>query len=233
MTAETGRRMPIEERTSTNWIVLTGPPSSGKDSTIADIEPFLQSSHVFIPETAARAIRRMQEQGRDFSDQRIAGLEISHENIEKLTLLQTSLEPQIPGIFNRAVPDVDAYAVYYKEDRGYVHEADTHRYAKVFYIEQLGIFENDGVRYEKDGLKFAQEMDGLLPKVYEESGYELIRVPKFPYEEVKGTPEIMEWGSRKQRALFILSMLGVNPDFRAVSSQVWQNMQKEKARKHT
>lgn len=165
---------PIE----TEWVVITGGPSSGKTTTVNHLKSLGYHSS---PEAARTLIDMgigsgltIQEVRRDDEkfNQSILNIQLALENI---------LLPEKLCFHDRGVPDSLAYIRLAGTDELYAQEAALKRkYHAVFLLDLLP-FEKDYARTEDEQL--AQYIDKLLYRTYRELGYKVERIPIRPVEE--------------------------------------------------
>lgn len=149
----------------TNWVVITGAPSSGKTSVISALSDLGYNCY---PEVA----RTLLEQS--------PGIRNDEEGFQRLITaskseLENSLNPKNLIFLDRGMPDS---ITYYRVAGINPHEAaiSCHRfqYKHVFVFDPVG-WVDDGVRNEGAGL--ARVIDTWLEKDYQALGYCPIRTP--------------------------------------------------------
>jgi predicted ATPase len=164
---------------SNNWYVITGAPSAGKSTVIAEL--------------AKRGYATVEEQGRLLIDQELAkGKTLEEVNVDSpdfevaWTKFQRAREAEVdPGtltFFDRGRLDTLAYFAYYSwpipsEITELCQEAN---YRKVFLLELLD-YDKDYARVET--AETAAAMQELFGKAYADAGYEVVRVPRGSVEE--------------------------------------------------
>ena len=163
---------PEQEPIQTEWVVIDGGPSSGKSTTVRDLEA---RGFTVVPEAAEQLLRE--------EYQRKDEVEFNHVVLERKIQNENNLNPQKLVFFDRGIPDTIAYARYYKEDDNYAIQASRKRkYRRVFLLDHLSDYEKTGIRIEKNLREFATKMNQLLYQAYTEQGYEIIRVPPMSVE---------------------------------------------------
>ena len=174
-----------------NWIVITGGPSSGKKSVLKLLK---EMGYPVVKEVARGVIDRANRQG-------ISTEELRKDEVKfQLSLLpiKAELEKKLPRpkklFLNRAMPDSVAYL---ENCGGDPKEAlalcERDLYRKVFLLDQLSRFTPDYARTED--AQTAQRISRLIREAYKQLGYEVIAVP-----EMSPIPQL----SIAKRLVFIL-----------------------------
>lgn len=162
----------------TEWVVVTGGPSSGKTTTI---DHFKSLGFSTSPETARALIDIGIQSGLTTAeirrDESVFNLSVLNIQIA----LENILIPDRLLFFDRAIPDQIAYIRLSGGDESWVREAALkRRYHFVFLLDLLQ-FKKDYARTEDE--KIAKYIDKLITEVYEELGYKVVRVPVLTIEE--------------------------------------------------
>jgi predicted ATPase len=157
---------------NTNWIVITGPPSSGKTSLINRLE---KKGYLVCPEVAREIILYSMHSGqlkhRFARDSLALQREILSITLKREHML--SAEQQI--FFDRGTPDSIAYLQFHGFDIGPAIKASHfRRYLKVFYCEGLPVV-HDGLRLEDDNI--AKDIGRKIIDAYTLMQYPLIFLP--------------------------------------------------------
>ena len=207
---ETREQEPIR----TNWVVITGPPSSGKTTTLKDLMEKLQAQNYSqVEEQARKLIEEDKKRGVQRFGDRTYEINLNNRVLSERERIEASLPKDSSILMDRGTPDVVSYMRYYDQNEQAAIEASKKfRYAKVFYLEPLVSNEQDVTREENP--EFAKWMHENLPKVYEELGYEIVRVPVFPYSErTYESEEEKRKDSLGQRSKFIMEKIseGLRP----------------------
>lgn len=162
----------------TNWIVITGPPSSGKTSLIDLLEA---GGYMVSPEVAREIICYTMHSGFLKSHLPRNSLALQREILAVTLRREHLLSPNDRNFFDRGTPDSIAYYNFHHFDPKEAIKACQHRrYEKVFYCEGLPVV-NDAVRLENDCV--AEEIGELIVNAYESLSYNLIRLPPVSLEE--------------------------------------------------
>jgi predicted ATPase len=156
----------------TNWVVITGPPSSGKTSLINRLE---QKGYIVCPEVAREIIlysmHSVELKHRYARDSLALQREILSITLKREHML--SAEQQI--FFDRGTPDSIAYFQFHHFDiKPALKASHYRRYSKVFYCEGLPVVQ-DGLRLEDD--KIAQQIGQRIIEAYALMGYPLFFLP--------------------------------------------------------
>jgi len=180
---------PIAFLTKTEWIVITGAPSSGKTSVLMDLAE--RGYHVE-HEVARNYITDLLTKGKKLEDIRgnegilqrdILNLKVGREKI---------LHPRDRIFIDRGVPDsISYYRIAGLDPVEARHECGHFSYKAVFIFDRLPLVQ-DGVRSETEAV--ANQLDKMLEDDYLALGYQPVRVPVLPISK---------------RADFILKHLGL------------------------
>ncbi len=150
--------------------VITGGPSSGKTTTVEELE---RREFEIVHETAAEVIKEMQSEGKDVAEHfeelqtRIFELQLATEAAlgDGVHFLDRSI---IDGLAYRKARDLDL-----PKER--IEAAKKTKYDKVFLMELLPFVE-DGIRFESS-IEEVLAIQEQTKQTYEEYGYEVILVP--------------------------------------------------------
>lgn len=203
-----GEEIKEVEPIKTNWVVVTGPPSSGKTTTLDNLMGRLAvRGHSLIEEQARKLINEDKGKGLQRLGNRDYEIELNNRVLGRREEIERSLNPNSHIFMDRGTPDVVSYMRYYGQDDKEARELSRNvRYAIVFYLEPLIKYEQDTTRVE--AVEFAKWMHENLPRVYKELGYDVVRVPVFPYGEKSYTSEDEKRkDSLDQRSRFIMARL--------------------------
>ncbi len=168
------------------WYVITGGPSSGKTTLLAELEKL---GHNTIPEAARTVIDNGILEGLTVEQIRKDEKKFQEE-VTKMKIKIESLHPKDAlTFFDRGMHDTLAYMSHYDfEIADWVESAfKTAKYKKVFLLDQLPVFEKDYARTESQD--FPEKIYSLLHEAYKKFGFYIVKVPVLPV---------------KQRAQFIL-----------------------------
>lgn len=188
---------------STKWVVITGAPVSGKTSVVR----FLEANGVRVKHEAATLyidgqirLGRSKEEVCAPSNQPVLQREIPRMHAQ----MESALDPAVPHILDRAVPDVLAYCRLYEHTEADVWPHITRRYyRKVFLLNRLP-WEGNDVRIEDDNV--AQRLDAFMEEVYAELGYDVVRIPVLSHPDASLEQEERIAWSVQQRAEMILKL---------------------------
>ena len=166
-------------QTETNWIIITGGPSTGKSKTIDHIA-FL--GYYIRPEVARIIIDNEMSKGKILEE--IRGNQIKfEEEIVRIKIKQENEAPKNDLIFwERGMPDS---IVYLKDccnnwERA-LQESKRVKYKSIFILDILPHYEKDYARTEN--AKKAKDLHQKLNDVYIELGYSVTRVPVMSIED--------------------------------------------------
>lgn len=163
---------------TTSWVVITGPPSSGKTSLINAL--------------AAQGYRIAAEVAREIICYTLGSARLQHQLPRNSLALQREIlavtlrrEHRLPVqqriFFDRGAPDSIAYLKYHHFNPKVAYKAcEFRRYAKVFYCQGLPIVKDD-IRIEDEWV--AQKLGQKIMDAYESLGYFLHILPPVSIEE--------------------------------------------------
>lgn len=173
----------------TNWVVITGAPSSGKTSVIDELA---RRGYAIQNEVARELIEDSLKHGLTVEQARADTQELQHTILTRKTAREAALDPQTLVFLDRGLPDSIAYfQLAGMDDRDVIAAAKKFHYRAVFIFDPLPVVK-DGVRLENQ--KTAEELGQVLEKDYIAIGYAPVHVPLMPVAA---------------RADFILKRLGV------------------------
>lgn len=177
-------------KTDTQWIVITGAPSSGKTSVI---EALTRRGYAVQGEVARELIEECMRYGLSLRDIKADGGKQLQEDILYIkTAREKKLPPSAPVFMDRGMPDsITYFRLAGLDTQEAVAACHRFRYAAVFLFDRLPLV-RDGIRSEDDSL--AGAIDKMLEQDYADLGYTVVRVPVIPIEA---------------RADFILQHLGM------------------------
>jgi len=162
----------------TNWIVLTGAPSSGKTSVIQELSKLGYAVEDEIPRIL---IENKLKSGLSLNDILADEEALEKEITEKEIANQESRNPDDLIFLDRALGDRVGYDRYLGMDSSYAFKmASQYKYRNVFIMDLLP-FEHDGVRLENQDQ--AKELDKFFELGYIDLGYDPIRVPVMPVDK--------------------------------------------------
>ena len=175
-----------------NWIVITGGPSSGKKTVLKFLKAM---GYPVVKEVARGVIDRANRQGISTEELRQDEVKFQLSLISIKAELERRLPRQKKYFLNRAMPDSIAYL---QNCGGDPKEAlalcEGGLYEKVFLLDQLSQFTPDYARTEN--IQSALRINWLLRRACEQLGYEVIAVP-----EMSPIPQL----SIAKRLVFILT----------------------------
>lgn len=156
----------------TNWVVITGGPSSGKSTVLEYLKTkgyliTVEMARVFIDEEIAKGktLAEIRADGKGFQD-RVLQMKIE---------LEEQITPDQITFFDRGIPDSIAYVKISGGDITQPLQASQkRRYRAVFLFDQVP-FEQDYARTEDE--KESNKISQLLYEAYTDPGYNVFRVP--------------------------------------------------------
>jgi predicted ATPase len=183
---------------STNWVVITGAPSSGKTSVIENLRA---RGYAVQAEVARELIEECLRRGLTAEDvRRDGGKQLQKDILRIKSEREASLDPSISVFMDRGMPDSMTYFRLAGLDVAMARQACMmFHYAAVFIFDRLP-FVKDGIRVEDEAA--AQKIDEMLRADYQSLGYRPTSVPVMSVAE---------------RSDFILQTLGLPLQVRAAS----------------
>lgn len=172
---------------NTEWIVITGAPSSGKTSVINDLKA---RGYNVQDEVAREYIETCIARGLSMQDIRAdGGCDLQQQILRLKTEREAALTPQDTVFLDRGIPDSMTYFRLAGLDVAAAKAAaGRFRYDAVFLFDRLPMID-DGIRVESEVL--AGEIDTMLMQDYRSLGYDPVRVPVMPI--VKRTDFILNF----------------------------------------
>lgn len=162
----------------TNWIIITGAPSSGKTSVI---DALARRGYATMEETARALIAEKMSGGLSLGQARADERALQDGILARNAAREAALDPASLVFLDRAVGDSMAYFPLAGLDTAPVRAAAARfRYRAVFIFDRLP-FLRDEVRSEDEGK--AEKLDALSEEGYRALGYDPVRVPVMPVEE--------------------------------------------------
>ena len=162
----------------TRWVVLTGPPSSGK-TTLLDL--LAAEGELTSADSTRQLIADVVASGRDAGEFRFAD-DFQPRVLEAMFDAERRLDPGDRVFLEYGLPCNIAF--HRTEDllltEGLDEAANAHRYDAVFILEPVG-WENDAERVEDE--RYQRAVHQHMFDVYRERGYEPIAVPAISPEE--------------------------------------------------
>lgn len=162
----------------TQWIVITGPPSSGKTTLVNALQ---MSGHIVSSEVAREIIQYTLNPGHLKKCMPRDSLALQREILAVTLKREHALSLDQEIFFDRGVPDSIAYFEFHGFNPQVAIRASKYRrYKRIYYCEGLPV-EKDGVRLESD--KIAKEIGELIIKAYTSLDYEIVFLPVVSVEE--------------------------------------------------
>lgn len=164
---------------NTNWIIITGGPSTGKSKTIDHIA-FL--GYYIRPEVARIIIDNEMSKGKTLNE--IRGNQIKFE--EEIVKIKIETEKEAPKneliFWERGMPDSIVYLKNCCNNWELaLEESKKIKYKGIFILDILPHYEKDYARTED--AKKAQEIHEALHNVYLDLGYSIFKVPVMSIED--------------------------------------------------
>ena len=163
---------------TTNWVVITGPPSSGKTTLL---EHLAADGEQTSGDSTRQLIADVVASGRDAEEFRFAD-DFQPKVLEAMLAAERRLNPEDVVFLEYGLPCNIAF--HRTESRplvdGLAEAALAHRYAAVFICEPVG-WENDAERVEDE--QYQKAVHQHMFDVYRERGYEPVAVPAVSPEE--------------------------------------------------
>jgi len=157
-----------------SWYVITGGPSSGKTAVISELSKL---GYQIVPDPARAFFEQEMRKGRIIQEIRADRKVVQCMILDLKLKNEVGLSREKKVFFEYAVPDCYAYFEFYNLSRS--EEAARigvgRPYRKVFLLEQLPSFKEDGVRIEN--LSAAKRISELIENMYLRLNYLLVKVP--------------------------------------------------------
>ncbi|TVQ84225.1 MAG: ATPase [Micavibrio sp.] len=164
--------------TETQWVVITGAPSSGKTSVLMELAE--RGCHVE-HEIARNYITDLLKEGKKLEDIRADEGKLQRDILELKLHRETILHPDERIFIDRGVPDSISYYRIADLDSAEAEAKCYHfKYGTVFLFDRLPLVK-DGVRAESE--EVADLLDKTLEEDYKAVGYQPVRVPVLTIEE--------------------------------------------------
>lgn len=192
-------KTPEKEPIQTEWVVITGGPSSGKTSIINRLA---ELGHKIVPEAAEEYIKEEQFRGKSIEKIRKSEEDFTRKVFYRKMEAESQLSPNQLTFLDRGIPDTIAYGQADKYDISYAlndPKLTTHKYKKVFLLD-LVPFEKTDIRIEDRA--FAERVNQELDDAYTSLGYDVIRVSVLPGDTLEEKVD--------KRTQFILKSLGLS-----------------------
>jgi predicted ATPase len=172
-----------------DWIVITGAPSSGKSSTISELE---RRGYKVQQEASRAVIEEKLSSGLTLDQLLSDGQALQRDIVQREIQRQKERDPNQLIFLDRGMGDRVAYDRFLDMDATETFATSQCFLCKaVFIMERLPLIK-DGVRLENE--EEAGRLDLLIERSYRDLGYEPIRIPVLPLN---------------QRVDFILDTLGL------------------------
>ncbi len=156
----------------TRWVVITGPPSSGKSTLLA---LFADAGERTSPDSTRQLITEVAATGRDVEEFRFAD-DFQARVLEAMAAAEAKLDPNGLVFLEYALPCNIAF--HRTENRsltpGLAVAAERYRYDEVFILDPVG-WQFDAERVE--GEEYQSTVHQHMYDVYRELGYDPIGVP--------------------------------------------------------
>ena len=162
----------------TQWVVITGPPSSGKTTLVNALKA---KGYIVSSEVAREIIQYTLSPGHLKKCLPRDSLALQREILAVTLKREHSLSLDQEIFFDRGVPDSIAYFEFHGfNPKDAIRSSQFRRYKRIYYCEGLPV-EKDGVRLEND--RVAQEIGELIIKAYTSLNYEIVFLPVVSVEE--------------------------------------------------
>jgi predicted ATPase len=180
----------LDFKTKTQWVAITGAPSSGKTSVIQLLE---SKGYPVQPEVARAVIERKLAAGLTLEQVREDYAGLQREILGEKLRLEDGLDPGQVVFLDRGTGDSLTYFRLAGVDNAPAREAALrHGYRAVLIFDRLPDFT---VAAYRNDAHLAEQLDRELEEDYRTLGYTPIRIPVMPVEE---------------RAAFVLKALGLD-----------------------
>ena len=166
-------------KTSTQWYVITGAPSSGKTTTVNLLK---ERGHKTTIEHARHYIDTQRVAGKTVQEIRANQKAFQQGVLDMQIEQERKLSPDETVFLDRALPDALAYFRFLKlePDQNFLEAISRFIYKKVFILEPLPLV-SDYARTED--VTAQKELHKLLTEVYQALPAPVVRVPVLPANE--------------------------------------------------
>lgn len=160
---------------SNNWYVITGGPSTGKTTLLAELE---KKGYKVVPEAARTLIDDAIDQGISVEELRRDEKKFQEDVALLKIKIESSLDPAETIFFDRGMHDTLAYMRHYEFaiNQEITNLMQQSRYKNIFLLQPLDTFTRDYARTEDQN--FLDHIHQLLHDAYTEFGMKPILVPK-------------------------------------------------------
>ncbi len=160
-----------------NWYVLTGGPSAGKTTLLAELATL---GHITVPEAARWVIDQGLARGLTVEDIRKDERQFQIDVLKRKIAVEAGQDENVVTFFDRGMHDTAAYlsAFEFKLESWVKKAINGSTYHKVFVLDPLPVFTRDYSRNEDEPT--INRLNELLFDVYNQSGIETLRVPVLP-----------------------------------------------------
>lgn len=165
---------------SNNWYVLTGGPSTGKTTLLAELNK--RGFHT-IPEAARTVIDEALEKGISVQELRSDEKQFQDDVARMKQKTEAMHDKNSPTFFDRGMHDTVAYLNHY----GFITDdwikslMQKATYRKVFLLESLPVYDQDYARTED--VAFRDNIHTLLHDAYAQFGMKPVLVPAMSIED--------------------------------------------------
>ena len=159
---------------SNNWYVITGGPSTGKTSLLAELQ---KQGHKTLPEAARTLIDEALGKGIPVESLRADEKHFQEDVARLKEKVETTNDKAVLTFFDRGMQDTLAYMRHYGFDiADWVNELmRASHYKSVFLLDPLSTYQDDYARTEDRD--FGKHLHKLLTEAYAEFGMKPVRVP--------------------------------------------------------
>lgn len=156
---------------NTNWLVLTGAPSSGKTSLAKHLERYGFKVHYEVA-------RKLLEENPDARlDQDKFSEDVALDDVKNMA----SFDINKLIVFDTSWVCHEVYNRFYNRFKhGIYSGAEIYKFKYIFILDELEKHEEDGIRIENK--KECLEISKRMEKAYENLGYSVIRIPAMPLD---------------------------------------------------
>lgn len=167
-------------KTTNNWFVITGGPSSGKTTLISELHKL---GYKTVPEAARQVIDEAVAAGRPVSELRSDEKRFQEEVLRLKLKVEAGLARKETVIFDRGMQDTTAYlrSIDAEIDHWIEEAVSKSTYKQVFLLEPLSAYETDYARMESG--EEALRIYTLLEEAYSEAGMTPIKVGALSVEK--------------------------------------------------
>lgn len=157
-----------------NWYVITGGPSTGKSTLLAELTKL---GHKTLPEAARVIINKSVAEGKSVDEIRLDEKKFQHKVLDYKIEIERDHPKELLTFFDRGMHDTLAYLKLnkFEIENKVIKAVKRSKYKKVFLLDPLDSYETDYARIETKAESI--KLNTLLRDIFSEYGMVPIPVP--------------------------------------------------------